>query len=243
MRSLFAVLFVLLFFIFGIIYLGIEWVISKCFPKSKKKSDLRQLRVVQWAFRVVLWISGVKVNVIGKENIPTDEAVLYIGNHRSIFDVVITYPECPGLTGYISKDAIRKVPFLRVFMRRLHCQFIVRDDLKQSLKVILDAIDLVKNGISVCIFPEGTRCKEEDPTAMLPFKDGSFKIASKTGCKIIPFAMQHTNEIFEDHLPWIKKKKITLVYGEPIIFSELEKEDQKNIGAYCQQKVKELMTN
>ena len=242
MRSIFAIIFVLLFLIFGIIYLGIEWLLTRLLKADTYKSDLRQLHLVQWAFKVVLWISGTKVTVIGKENIPRDEAVLYVGNHRSIFDIIITYPQCPGLTAFISKDSMAKVPFLRVFMKRLHCLFIKRNDLKQSMKVILDAIDLVKNQISVYIFPEGTRCKADDPREMLPFKEGSFKIASKSGCKIIPFAMLGTNEIFEDHLPWIHKKEITLVYGEPVIISELSKEDQKAIGAYCQKKVKELMS-
>ena len=64
----------------------------------------------------------------------------------------------------------------------------------------------------------------------------------KTGCKIIPMAITGTSEIFEDHLPWIRKKEVTLVYGEPVIISELSKEDQKAVGAYCQKKVKELMS-
>lgn len=241
MRSIITVLFVLLFFLIGILYLGVEWIISKLFPKAKKKSDLRQLRVVQWAFKVVMFCSGTKVIVEGEENIPKDEPVLYIGNHRSIFDVVITYARCPGLTGYISKASIKKVPFLRIFMKRLHCKFIVREDIKQSLKIILEAIDLVKDGISVCIFPEGTRCKDSDPNVLLPFKDGSFKIAQKTGCKVVPFAIKGTNDILEDHMPWIKKKTIYLAYGTPFTISELSKEDQKAIGAYSSHIVSEML--
>ncbi len=99
-------------------------------------------------------LAGVHLTVEGKEHVPTDQAVLYIGNHRSIFDIVITYAQCPNLTGYISKDGVNKVPLLGIWMRRLYCLFLDRKDLKQGLKTILTAIDQVKSGISICIFPE-----------------------------------------------------------------------------------------
>jgi 1-acyl-sn-glycerol-3-phosphate acyltransferase len=120
-------------------------------------------------------------------------------------------------------------------MKRLYCLFIDRGDIKQSLKVILQAIDQVKAGISVCIFPEGTRNKDrEHPENLMPFKEGSFKIAQKTGCKIIPMAILGTDDVLENHMPWIHKQNVTIVYGEPIILSELEEHDRKHPGAYCQ---------
>ena len=64
--------------------------------------------MVQWAFRVILFICGTKVTVIGEENVPKDQAVLYIGNHRSYFDIIITYARCPRLTGYIAKKDMEK---------------------------------------------------------------------------------------------------------------------------------------
>ena len=122
-----------------------------------------------------------------------------------MLDIVITYSRCQRLTGYIAKDSVNKVPGLRAWMKRLHCEFLRRDDLKQGMKVILSCIDKVKNGISIFIFPEGTRNKnKDDSTDIGEFKDGSFKIASKTGCKIVPVAITGTNRIFEDHLPFIK---------------------------------------
>ena len=84
--------------------------------------------------------------------------------------------------------------------------FLDRDDIKQGLKVVLAAIDQVKSGISICVFPEGTRCKNKDDlTDVQSFKEGTFKIATKSKCKIVPMAIMGTNEIFEDHLPWVKE--------------------------------------
>lgn len=119
--------------------------------------------------------------MIGEENVPKDEPVLYIGNHRSYFDIIITYARCPGLTGYVAKSNMEKVPLLSIWMKRLHCLFINREDVKEALKTILAGIDNIKNGISMCIFPEGTRNKTDD--LLLPFKEGSFKMAEKTGLR------------------------------------------------------------
>ncbi len=99
---------------------------------------------------------------------------------RSFFDVPLTYPRCPIRTGYIAKKEMEKVPLLSTWMKRyLHCLFLDRKDMKQGLKTILTAVEKVKSGISICIFPEGTRNKNEDELDMLPFHEGSFKIATK----------------------------------------------------------------
>lgn len=239
MRTILTVLYVFLFLVLGLPILGIEWIISKF---NKPHADLVQLRIVQWGFRCVSFFSGIKLTVIGEENVPKDEAVLFIGNHRSFFDIVVTYARCPCLTGYIAKDGVKKVPILRVWMTRLYCIFLNRDDLKQGLKVILQAIDYVKSGISICIFPEGTRNKDkDDPTSLLPFKDGSFKIATKTGCKIVPMALIGTADVFENHFPWIHSTNVKLIYGEPIDISTLDKEEQKHLGAYCQEVIQNLL--
>ena len=110
------------------------------------------------------------------------------------------------------------------------------------MKVILSAIDKVKNGISIFIFPEGTRNRDkEDTTSILPFKDGSFKIAQKTGCKIIPVAITGTNRIFEDSFPWANKGKVIIEYGKPITYKELDPEDQKHIGLYFQNHIQAML--
>ena len=239
MRTILTFGLIFLFLLFGYILLGFFWIYRKF---DAKKADLYQLRIVQTVFKWLHVTAGIDLTVIGEENVPKDEAVLYVSNHRSMVDIVITYARCPGLTGFVSKNVIEKVPALRVWMRRLHCEFLDRDDIKQGLKVILSCIDKVKNGISIFIFPEGTRNKnKEDSTDIGEFKDGSFKIASKTGCKIVPVAITGSNAIFEDHAPFIKGHKVIVEYGEPILFSELEKEDQKHVGAYFQKLIQEML--
>ena len=164
-RLIFVVLFLVLFLIIGIPVLGIEWLIGKV---SKKSMDYSSLRLVQWAFKVITALAGIELTVIGEENVP-DEPVLFIGNHRSYFDIVITYARCKNLTGYIAKKEMLSIPLLRTWMKRLYCLFLDRENPKEGLKTILQAIDYVKHGVSICIFPEGTRNNGEEST-MVPLR-------------------------------------------------------------------------
>lgn len=226
------------YLILSIPLLLVEWVIGKINPYAK---DISSLRIIQAVFKLILKISGVKVTVIGEENVPKDQAVLYIGNHRSMFDILLTYTRCPGLTGYIAKDELKKIPLLSNWMRYLHCLFLDRKDIKKGLKTILTGIEKIKSGISICIFPEGTRSKSESDLDMLEFHEGSFKLATKTNCPIIPIAMNNTSSMFEDHFPKIKKTHVVIEYCKPIIPSELSKEDKKYIGKYTQNIILETL--
>lgn len=235
-RFLCVVLALVLYLVLGIPVLGVEWIIGKF---SKKTSDYHCLRSVQWAFRLILRIARVDVTVIGEENIP-DEPVLFIGNHRSYFDILITYSRCRRLTGYVAKKEMLRYPLLRDWMKRLYCLFLDRENPKEGLKTILTAIDYVKKGISICIFPEGTRNDGEE-LSLLPFHNGSFKIAEKSGCAIVPMSMNNTVSIFEKQFPRIKKTHVVLEYGKPIYPKDLDKETRKHIGTYCQNIIQETI--
>ena len=228
MRLILVLLFVLLFFIISIPLFLIAYLIDKF---NHRTMVAYSQKIVAGAFRVVLFLSGVKVTVIGIENIPKDEAVLYIANHRSYFDIMISYATLPTLTGFIAKKEIKRVPFLRTWMNFLQCLFLDRDDVCQGMKVILKAIEQVKDGYSVFISPEGTRNQGNE---MLPFKAGSFKVAQKTGCAIIPVSISNTEEAFENHLPWIRKAHTVIEYGKPIYPKDLEKEQLKSLNTYVQ---------
>lgn len=224
-RFIAIVIFVVLFLILTIPVMIVEWIIGKFNMDVKNRSSLA---IVNWGFRCVIFLAGTNVIVLGQENIPNDSAVLYVGNHRSFFDIVLTYPLVPRLTGYIAKKEMEKVPLLSVWMRYLHCLFLDRNNIKEGLKTILAAIDKIKSGISICIFPEGTRNKTAD--TFLPFHEGSFKIAEKAGAPIIPMTIVNSAAVFEDQFPKIKKTTVVIEYGKPVYISELPKEEKKNIG-------------
>lgn len=226
-RLILVVTFLITFLVLSIPILIAEWMIGKFNQDLKDRSSLA---VVKWAFRSILWLAGTNVIVLGEDNIPQDTPVVYVGNHRSYFDIIMTYMRVPRLTGYVAKKEMLRWPLLRNWMRNVHCLFLDRKDVKQGLKTILAAIEKVQSGISICIFPEGTRNDVND--TFLPFHEGSFKIAEKGNVPIVPMSIVNAADIWEDHIPHMKKTTVVLAYCPPVYMSELDKSVRKNIGSY-----------
>lgn len=237
LRTILTLLILIIYFLIGIPVTGVLYLIGKKNPQKKQKIANA---CVKAAFTIILKISaGTKVTVIGRERIPADTAVLYIGNHRGFFDILLIHTLAPGPVGFIAKKEMEKIPFLSTWMRAINCLFLDRDDIKQGLQTILAGISYIKGGTSICIFPEGTRSRGADESELLSFKEGSFKIAEKSGCPIIPVSMNHVSSILEDHFPWIKSQRVVIEFGEPIYPKELDKEQKKFLGAYT----RELIVN
>ena len=108
---------------------------------------------------------------------------------------------------------MKKVPLLSVWMSRLHCLFINRSDVKEALKTILAGIDNIKNGISMCIFPEGTRSKTGELGKAQP---GALMMASKAKATIVPACIIGTDYKRHGRI-W---PKVTVRFGKPMPFPE-----------------------
>ena len=195
---------------------------------SKSARDKASLAIVNHGFKVALFMAGTKVTIYGEENVPKDEPVLYILNHHSIFDIVLTYVRVPRPTGYVSKKEMGKYLMLTWWMKLLHCELLDRSDLRKGMQSINNCVDRINNGISIAIFPEGTRNKTDVP--LLEFHKGSFKIAEKTGCKIVPIVLTNTSSIFEDHLPFVKKADVTIDYLPPIDVAAMSREEKRSLA-------------
>lgn len=226
-RFIACVLYLVLFLILSLPVLLVEWIIGKFNPRLKADSSMA---LVSWGFRCITALAGVKLIVKGRENIPEDTAVLYVGNHRSFFDIVLTCTLFPRVTGYVAKLEMKKAPILSLWMRNIHCLFLDRNNIREGLKTILAGVEEVKNGYSLCIFPEGTRNKVND--TFLPFKEGSLKIAERGGVPVVPLTLVNTAQIFEDHFPKVKKTTVVIDFGQPVFLEQLDKDTRRNPGAY-----------
>lgn len=226
-RFIVIVLYLVLYLILSLPVLLVEWIIGKFDPALKDRSSKA---LVGWGFRCISVISGTRLIVRGRENIPADTAVLYAGNHRSFFDVVLTLSLFPRITGYVSKIEMKKIPILSLWMKNIHCLFLDRQNIKEGLKTILAGVEEVKKGYSLCIFPEGTRNKVND--TFLPFHEGSFKIAEKGGVPIVPMTIVNSAAIFEDHLPRVKRATVIIAFDKPIYTEKLDKGTRKSLASY-----------
>ena len=234
LRFIIVILYVTFFCIIGLPILLVEMIVGKF---SKKNQDRIVFAYITWGLRCVSDLSGAKADIIGEENVPKDKAVLYIINHRSFFDTIITYQRVPRPTGYMGKIQMKKIPIVKDWMKAAHCVFIDRNDIKQGLKCILECIDDINNGISIAIFPEGTRSKVDGE--FLPFHEGSFKVATKTGCPIIPVTINNSAAVWEDHWPKVEKAHVIVEYGKPVYPNDLSPEEKKHIGSYVENIMKE----
>ena len=235
MRVIPAAIFLLLYLtIFSVPVWLVLWIVRRSDPG---KAHRMAHAYVMGAFRVLGWICGVRLTVKGLENVPEDRPVLYVSNHRSFFDIVIGYPLAKGLCAFVAKTQTEKVPSLRVWMRLLRCQFLDRDNVREGMKTIKACVQLIKDErISVWICPEGTRNHEEE---LLPFKEGSFKIAEMAGAPVVPVTLTHTDEIFELHMPWIRSAHVTVEFGAPIETAELDRAGKKALPAQVQSQIQE----
>lgn len=235
-RTIIVVLYVVLIVILLIPALLVEWILGKTNPRAR---DVSSFWIVKHLIvRPGLWLVGAKVTAYGRENIPDDRPVVYMANHRSMFDCLVLYPQFKGLCGCVSKVEVKKIPLINKWMDNLHCLYVNRDDIRDGLKMILAGIELLKNGTSVCIMPEGTRSATDE---MLPFKEGSMKLATKSGCPIIPVAITGTADLFENHKPCARPAKVTITFGKPIEVAELSRDQQKNLGVHVRDVIGQML--
>jgi len=227
MRTILLFLFLAIFFIISLPAYLILLLLRK---KNRRLSSVISQKIVQAAFRFVTIPCGMKRVVLGLENVPKDTPVLYVSNHRSLADIPMAYITVPNLMGFVAKIETKKIPFLSWWMVLVNCLFLDRSDMRAGMKMVLDGIDSIKQGYSIFIAPEGTRNRGDE---LLPFKEGSFKMAEKTGCPIIPVAISGTDDVFENSFPWIKKATCVIEYGKPVYPEQLSREELKVIGARC----------
>ena len=239
MRIIAILSYVLFFFLTG---LKTDKNVQQKIKENPKQGFLLGNNIVRQKFKGVLKLSGPKIVARGTEHIP-DTSALYVGNHRSYFDILTTHVTINRPVGYIAKSEMLKIPFLNHWMSNIGCLFLDRKDNKQALKTILAGVKLLKNDtVSLYIFPEGTRGHGEE---MAPFKKGSFKMAEKSGRPIVPIGIVNSDNVFENNGAFRKIRPATvyLNIGEPIYFDTLSEDQQKHIDVYVQGIVKDLIAD
>ena len=176
--------------------------------------------VSRWALGLVK-VSGARPRISGAEHVPADETVLFISNHQSDFDIVMFLAFSPKPIGFVAKIEMLKVPLLRGWMKHIRCVFMDRKDMRQSAKTILEAIDILKSGHSMVLFPEGTRSKSQTP---LQFKQGAFKLATKTKVTVVPVTINGSYKIIEENHYKITPADVFMTFHPPVRVAEMDAE-------------------
>lgn len=130
---------------------------------------------------------NVTIETYGKENIPEKSGFMFFPNHQGLYDVLAIVDACPRPFSVVAKKEVANVPLLKQTFACMKAYMIDRDDVRQSMQVILDVTEQVKKGRNYLIFAEGTRSREGNK--LLEFKGGSFKAATRARCPIVPIAL------------------------------------------------------
>lgn len=173
-----------------------------------------------------IWISfNAKFIVKGREKLPPRSAkICYVANHQSMMDIPALFGA--GLWGgIIAKIELKKVIGLNVIMKELGCVYIDRKDMRQSLKAILKGVENLNAGLSMAIYPEGTRSKSGE---IAPFKAGALKMATKAKAVIVPVAIQNTRSLFENAYTF-RRIPVYVSILDPIDTSRLSEEELKEL--------------
>jgi len=212
-------IFTMLFFVpFG----SIAFLLS--FLGLKKPMTLFIYKIAQYWAQGVIFITGSKLEIIGKENIPKEGGTCFVSNHIGIVDIILALGYIGRPFGFIAKKELLLVPFFNMWIYILGGLFIDRKNIRKAVKTINQGIHKIQNGSSMLIFPEGTRSKGR---GLLPFKSGAIKLATNSLAPIVPMAITGSYNVFEID-GRVHAAPLRLVFCPPIYTAEMTPEDRRH---------------
>lgn len=190
------------------------YVISRCGKDGVSIEE--SYEVVKKVTKAANKAGRVKIESYGLENIPKENGFIFFPNHQGMFDVLVFLESCPVPFSFVIKKEASNIILLKQVIAALRAITIDREDIKQSMQVILQVTEEVKRGRNFLIFAEGTRSKLGNK--LLPFKGGTFKSAVKAKCPIVPCALIDSFKPFDESS--IAPVTVKIIYLPPIPYEE-----------------------
>jgi 1-acyl-sn-glycerol-3-phosphate acyltransferase len=207
-------------------------IIAFIFPRDEYK--LYQLGAKSWA-GILLSISGIKLAVEGRENIPNERPLILVSNHQSYFDIPVLLAALPLRARFLTWSALFKIPFFGVYIKKYGAVPVSDYDPKQQYKAILDVIKLIRQGDSALIFPEGMVTRDNKINR---FGRGAATVALNTGVPILPIAISGNFEVFKKGEWLIKPGRVLVRIGKPFRIDKIKMADKDDYAA-ATQKIRE----
>jgi len=183
--------------------------------KPHKKFNMFYFRCVCSAFMI---LTRVHYKVEGLENFDYSRSYLFIGNHKSNEDFMYTEIPLKKLKlGFLAKMEVGNSFYGKRYAKQLDCVLLNRSNDKEGAKSIIQVINNIKKGTSMMIFPEGLRT-DRSTNKMLEGHPGSYKVALKAKCPIVPVSMINTHKIMKN-APF-RKTKVKVIFHKPIEYDE-----------------------
>lgn len=229
----------ILFMVFRNIFLVPYMWIRLCYhaAHADKYTPEEHLKMLKYIVKRANIGGNVTIKAYGQDNIPKENGFMFFPNHQGMYDVLALVDTCPIPFSVVSKIEVKNVPFLKQVFACMGAHFMDRDDIRQSMQVIMDVSKEVSEGKNYLIFPEGTRSKEGNKVG--EFKGGSFKAATKAKCPIVPVALINSFEPFDTNS--IKKVEVQIHYLEPFTYEEYKTLKTTEIAAEIQKRIEKVI--
>ena len=183
---------------------------------TDKYPELDKYKHIQFIFKRAVESGNIELRVFGHENIPKENGFTMYSNHHGMFDILAIPATCDQPLAAVLKKELKDIPFLKQVIACTKSFPMDREDVRQSMEVILAATKEVASGRNYLIFPEGTRSK--DGNQMKEFHAGSFKIATKAKAPILPVALIDCYKVFDQK--GCAPVSMQIHYLEPIPYEE-----------------------
>ena len=189
---------------------------------------------IVWA-PVILWLAKATIEVQGLEHIEKDKTYIVVCSHLSYLDIPALFKTLPLNLHFIGKHQLKNAPFIGWYMRATGMIFINRENNREASKSLDEAAELIKNGKTVLIFPEGT---VSDDKIIKRFKKGGFSLAQKSGVDVLPISLKGTSDIWSiDSNTTFNKGVVKINIGQAIPVNNI---DLNDLTASTQKVVEEL---
>ena len=179
----------------------------------------------------------VTIDAHGVENIPDTDGFMFYPNHQGLYDVLAILDACPRPFSVVMKKELQDIPFLKQVFACMKAYAIDREDIKQSMGVIVQVTKEVKAGRNFLIFAEGTRSKKGNQ--LLYFKGGSFKAATKARCPIVPVALIDSYKSFDTNS--IKPLTVQVHFLAPSPYEEYKDMKTTEIAAEVKHRIEDTI--
>ena len=173
----------------------------------------------------------------GVENIPSQNGFMFYPNHQGLYDVLAIMEVCPVPFSVVAKKEVGNVPFLKQVFSCMKAFLIDREDIKQSMQVIINVTKEVKAGRNYLIFAEGTRSKNGNHPQ--EFEGGSFKAAMKAKCPIVPVALIDSYKAFDTGSA--KMLNVQVHFLKPMEYEEYKDMKSTEIAAEVKRRIEETI--
>ncbi len=190
--------------------------------------------VQSWA-RSVLRVMGVRVEAKGLELLPSTERACFIANHQGDVDILLILASVPRCVGFVTKNQAAWIPFLNIWISALGSVFLDRKRVGRARKSIERGVRRIRSGGALAIFPEGTRSRGP---IMGPFRNGSFKLATRAEAVIIPLSLDSTYKVWESERR-IVPSTVRFTVGEAIPTAGLSAEEKRELPEIVRRRIQE----